>query len=236
LSAAEGQPAWVLHRRPFRETSTLVELFTREHGRIGAVARGVRRRGWSGMLEPFIPLQVAWRGGGDLKTLTGVEQPGRGYALRGEAVACGFYMAELLLALTRREDPHPQAWERYAVAVDCLAWCSDAEPALRRFEMALLADSGYGLQLERDRHGEPVRGAQRYRYIPEQGAVPAAMAEQGIEVGGETLLALAATEGDALSEEPVRSEARRLMRAVLHDHLGGRRLRSREMFRSLRGH
>jgi len=236
LSAAEGQPAWVLHRRPFRETSTLVELFTREHGRIGAVARGVRRRGWSGLLEPFTPLQVDWRGRGDLKTLTGVEQPGRGYALRGGSVACGFYMAELLLALTRREDPHPQAWERYAVAVDCLAEGGDAEPALRRFELALLADSGYGLQLEVDRYGDPVRGAQRYGYTPEQGAVPAPAGEEGVVVGGDTLLALAATEGDALSEEPVRSEARQLMRAVLHGHLGGRRLRSREMFRSLRGY
>jgi len=234
LSNTQGQLAWVLHRRAFRESSTLVELFTREYGRIGAVANGVRRRGWSGQLEPFIPLQVAWRGRGDLKTLTGVDQSGRGYPLRGGALACGFYMAELLLALTRREDPHPRTWERYAIAVDCLAEGA-AEPALRRFELALLEESGYGLELEADLQGQPIVPDARYRYIPERGADRAGTAEQGVEVHGATLLALAAREGHGLSEEPVRGEARQLMRAVLHRHLGGRRLRSREMFRSLRG-
>ena len=234
MDTAQGQPAWVLHRRAFRESSTLVELFSREHGRIGAVANGVRRRGWSGQLEPFIPLQVVWKGRGDLKTLTEVEQAGRGYALRGGALACGFYMAELLLALTRREDPHPLTWERYAIAVDCLAG-DDAEPTLRRFELALLEESGYGMELETDVHGRPVVPQSAYRYTPERGAEPAGTGEGGVEVRGATLLALAATEGQGLSQEPVRSEARRLMRAVLHRHLGGRRLRSREMFRSLRG-
>ncbi|ABM60827.1 DNA repair protein RecO [Halorhodospira halophila] len=233
MNGAQGQPAWVLHRRAFRESSTLVELFSQEYGRIGAVANGVRRRGWSGQLEPFIPLQVSWRGRGDLKTLTTVDQAGRGYALRGGALACGFYMAEVLLALTRREDPHPRTWERYAVAVDCLA-TDDAEPALRRFELALLEESGYGLELEQDVHGEPVVAQARYRYSPERGADRAGTGECGVEVSGATLLALAATEGQGLSEEPVRSEARRLMRAVIQQHLGGRRLRSREMFRSLR--
>ncbi|MFP4648498.1 MAG: DNA repair protein RecO [Halorhodospira sp.] len=230
----EGQPAWVLHRRAFRETSTLVELFTQERGRIGAVARGAHRRGWSPLLEPFIPLRVSWRGQGDLKTLTEVEQAGRGYSLRGAAVACGFYMAELLFLLTRREDPHPEAWARYAVAVDELAH-GDPEPVLRRFELVLLAESGYGLQLTVDRYGEPVRAECRYRYLPEQGVERAMVEGQGTEVSGATLLALAAAEDEALVHEPQRTEARWLMRYVLHHRLGGRRLRSREMFRSLRG-
>jgi len=211
-----------------------VELFTREHGRVGAVARGARRRGWSGLLEPFIPLQASWQGRGDLKTLMGVDQAGRGYGLRGRSVACGFYMAELLFFLTRREDPHPRTWERYAVAVDCLGGAYE-EPALRCFEVALLEESGYGLQLEADRRGETMQPGQRYRYVPDRGAELAGTGEGGVEVCGATLQALGAADEGALLVEPVRSEARQLMRAVLHHHLGGRRLRSREMFRSLRG-
>ncbi len=233
MTAGEDQPAWILHRRPFRETSVLVELFTQEHGRLGALARGARRRGWSGLLEPFVPLRVGWRGRGDLKTLTAVEQAGAGYALRGRAVACGFYMAELLLLLTRREDPHPRAWVRFGAAVDDLAR-TDPEPGLRRFELALLAESGYGLRLEADRHGQPLAPEARYRYLPEQGAIPVSASSEGVEVSGRTLIALReAEESSELGVDPARSEARRLMRFVLHHHLEGRRLRSRDMYRSL---
>ncbi len=224
-------PAWVLHRRPYGETGALVELFTREHGRLGAVARGAQRRGWGGLLEPFVPLHAAWRGRGELKTITDLEQAGAGYRLRGEALACGFYMAELLLAMTRREDPHPRTWEAYAVGLDALT--GHAEPALRRFELALLAESGYGLRLEEDVHGAPIAAERPYRYAPERGPEPLDPGEAGGAcVHGATLLALAAGEG--LAEEPVRSEARRLLRTVLNHRLGGRRLRSRELFRSFR--
>lgn len=233
MSAVEEQPAWVLHRRPFRESSIRVELFTQEHGRIGAIAHGSRRRGWNGLLEPFLPLRVSWSGRGDLKTVTGVEQTARGYRLQGRALACGFYMAELVLRLTRREDPHPRSWARYAAAVDDIAG-DDPEPALRRFELTLLEECGLGLELAVDAEGRAIDPARGYRYIPDDGARPDSGMGAGVPVSGVTLRALAHPDEADLGADPVRREARWLMRVVIHHHTGGRPLRSREMLRSWR--
>ncbi|MBK1734794.1 DNA repair protein RecO [Halorhodospira abdelmalekii] len=301
--SVEGQPAWVLHRRPYRETSALLELFTEAHGRVGAVARGAQRRGWGGLLEPFIPLQVGWSGRGELKSLQQVEQAGAGCGLRGNALACGFYMAELLLALLRRDEPSPRSWVAYTAAIDGLSG-AQWEPALRGFEVTLLAEAGYGLMLTEDVDGAPIDPGAHYRYRPEYG--PSCCAEpawsgldrdSGVAVSGETLLALAAaapqplieppqwqaqaaqespTPGlliqepliqdsptqatqatqatqeplvqrprqrdlahqsrdpaqNPLTQEPHRGEARRLLRCVIDQRLGGRRLRSRELWRS----
>lgn len=230
------QPAWVLHRRPYRETSALLELFTPDHGRLGAVARGVKGRERGGLIEPFVPLRVSWSGRGELKSVVDLEQAGRAYPLSGAALACGFYMAELIMALTRREEPLPRTWQSYAIALDGLAG-ELREPLLRSFELALLEESGYGLQLNEDIHGRPVDSAAAYFYIPDAGAVAQdaaaqAVCEAAVGVSGATLLALAAGERDALLREPGRGEARRLLRRVIKQRLNGRRLRSREMFRA----
>lgn len=232
----ELQPAWVLHRRAYRETSALLELFTYEYGRIGAVARGVRGRGWNALVEPFVPLQASWSGRGELKSIVGLEQAGRSYRLTGVALACGFYMAELLMALTCREDPLPQSWETYALALDGIQ-SQSREPLLRRFEVALLDECGYGLLLSEDVNGAQINGSTSYCYGPQVGPVPGSgwaadgHTQSGVRVSGKTLLALNAGDIDYLGRDPGRAEARRLMRLVVASHLDGRRLRSREIFR-----
>ncbi len=226
-------PAWVLHRRPYRDSSVLVELFTEGHGRLGAVARGVVSRGWQPLLEPFTPLLTGWSGRGELKTLTTVDAAGAARTLRGEALACGFYLAELLLRLTRREDPHPDTWYAYGAALEALD-AGGGEAEMRRFEVVLLQEAGYGMQLREDRYGQPIDPGRSYCYRVEQGAEAGGGAdadEGGVPVCGETLLALSSGE---LNTEMRLREARRLMRVVMHHHLGGRPLRSRELFKSFR--
>ncbi|ABI56698.1 DNA repair protein RecO [Alkalilimnicola ehrlichii MLHE-1] len=224
------QPAWVLHRRPWSESSLIVELFSRDFGRIGAVARGGRNsRRWRGLLEPFSPVLASWQGRGELRSLVAAEPDGARPALAGAALASGFYLNELLLRLLRRDDPHPELHPLYG---DTLNRLPD-EAALRGFECRLLEALGYGLLLLEDMGGEPVHGEAHYRYHLEHGperlaAVPEA--GEGLLVRGRTLLALAGREALAGPSLP---EARRLMRAALSLYLGDRPLQSRALYRQL---
>jgi DNA repair protein RecO (recombination protein O) len=223
------EAAFVLHRRAFRETSALVELFTREHGRVGLVARGVRgkRARNAGVLQPFSRLSVSWSAQGELGTLTGVEAAGPVRGLSGRRLASGFYLNELILRLTRREDPLPELFDRYAETLAALAGGAGEAPVLRLFERDLLAALGYGLQLETDTTGARVTDDRHYRYELEHGPVPVGGAQPGmLHLSGASLLALASGHfGDADTER----EALRLTRAALRLYLGDRPLKSREL-------
>ena len=229
----ENAPGYVLHSRPWRETSLIVEAFTREHGRVGLVARGVRRARsrLRGTLLPFHPLLLSWSGRGELPTLTGAETEGPLRMLRGRALFSGFYLNELLLKLLPRNDAHPGLFDDYRRALAQLVENRALDGVLRGFEKRLLDALGYGPTLDRASDtGVPVSPDKRYRYVPERGPVEAVCAEDGPVVSGRTLLALA---GGRLvgGDEHERAEARRLMRAILAPHLGPRPLGSRELFR-----
>jgi DNA repair protein RecO (recombination protein O) len=227
------EAAFVLHTRPWRETSLLVELFTAEHGRIGVVARGARRgrRGSSTPLRPFVALRCLWRGRGELRTLGAVE-PERPFALVGDALFAGLYLNELLVRLLQREDAHPELFLAYARAVAALAGPAPAlEPVLRRFEFGLLEELGYGFPLELDAAGRPVRADAHYRFEAEAGLVPVeGVAEEGAawrSFPGAALLALAAGDFD---DPLTRRVAKRLAREALAPHLGARPLHARALF------
>ncbi len=229
----ENAPGYVLHSRPWRETSLIVEAFTREHGRVGLVARGVRRARsrLRGMLLPFHLLLLSWSGRGELPTLTGAEVEGPVWTLRGRALFSGFYLNELLLKLLPRNDAHPEVFDDYRRALAQLGEDRALDWGLRTFEKRLLGALGYGPPLDRAADtGAPVSPDRRYRYAPERGPVEAASAEDGPVVSGRTLLALAGGQPDG-GDERVRAEARRLMRAILAPHLGPRPLGSRALFR-----
>ncbi len=226
------QPALLLHRKPYRDTSLLIEVFSVEHGRLGLVARGAhtRRGALQGLLQPFIPLLLSWSGRGELMTLTGAESDGPTLALRGDVVISGFYLNELLMRLLPRHDPQPHLYQRYLATLTRLAKAGTDEWALRLFERDLLDELGYGLLLTHEGgSGEMVESAARYCYHPEFG--PQRL-EQGNErclaVHGATLLALAQG-GEA--DDRKRAEAKRLMRMSLSHHLGAKPLASRELFR-----
>lgn len=225
------QPAFVLHRRAWRESSLLVELLTLEGGRVGVVARGARRRrGPLAACEPFVELQVAWRGRGELGQLVTAEPGGPGWRLHGDALFSGLYLNEVLLRLLRRHDPHPGLFSAYRETLAGLAAGAAVEPLLRRFERQLLDESGYGLLLtEEAGNGVPIEPAARYRYDLEHGPVRVDGAQAGgLVLSGASLLALADGE---LHDATVLAECKRLLRSALAPHLGPRPLRSRELFR-----
>ena len=151
-SSHDAEPAYVLHTYAFRETSFIVEAYSRNHGRVGLVARGARRPGSSlrGLLLPFQPILISWTGSGELRTLTRAEWDG-GYApLSGQALMCGFYLNELLMRLMAREDAHEALFDRYEAALAELQQTDDQPRVLRAFERVLLKELGYAMTLDRD--------------------------------------------------------------------------------------
>jgi len=230
------EPAYVLSVRAYRETSALVEAFTAAHGRVGLVARGVRgaKSKLRGVLQPFRQVLLSWNESGELGTLTGAEAVPAAGALEGEAVFSGWYLNELLLRLLARRDPHPGLFASYARALAAQAGAGGQDPAsralaasaaLRVFEKHLLSELGYGLQFP-----ESFDRERWYEY--DDGAGFAAVAEP-------TPSAYRGSSLQALSEESLQaaedlSDAKRLLRAALAQHLGGRELKTPQMLRALR--
>lgn len=226
------QPAYVLHTRPYRDTSLLVEAFTAEHGRMGLVAKGARaaRSRWRGVIQPFKPLLLSWSGRGELVTLTGAEfhEP-RVLPLAGRALLSGLYLNELLYYSLQRYDPHRVLFDAYHRAVTALAEGEGEEPVLRVFEKHLLRELGYGLVLDVDAAGGRLLEPERlYDYQPERGPVPLDGARaSGVAIHGASLAAL---EREVFPDARSLREVKQLMRTVLAHHLGGRVLKSRELF------
>lgn len=235
----DAQPAYVLHASPYRETSLLLETFTRNHGRVGLIARGVRgARGQPqrAVLQPLQPLLLGAAGHGELLRLTQSEAAGPPSPLRGEATLAAFYLNELLLRLLPRGDAQTGLFWRYAECIGALAG-AHAGWELRRFERDLLGVLGYALTLDVEGATErAVEAEQRYHFDPEIGPRRVGIAEPGAQAGtisGGALLALAR---DEMPDATLQGELRRLMRGVLRFHLGGRELRSWRIVSDLAAH
>ncbi|OGT20221.1 MAG: DNA repair protein RecO [Gammaproteobacteria bacterium RBG_16_57_12] len=234
------QPAYLIHQRPYRETSALLEVFTPEHGKIGLVARGIKgaRGRWRGLLQPFRPLLLSWRGRGGLATLTDAEPSGLALGLSGEQILNGFYLNELLQRLLHRDDPHLELFGAYDHALRRLAALPPAPGAaaekqqqLRLFEVRLLEAIGYGIILDREAGtGAPISAERLYSYRMDGGPVSWQPEQAGIRVHGRTLQAL---QQGTLDDEQSRHEARNLLRAMLQGQLGDRPLHSRELVRQV---
>jgi DNA repair protein RecO (recombination protein O) len=231
------QPAYVLHRRDYGDTSLLLEVFSATDGRLPMVAKGARRArragtGQGALLQPFVPLLLSWTGRGEVKTLTRAEPAARASALVGDALYCGFYLNELLVRLLGRQDADQVIFAAYQAALAALAAGADADTPLRRFELTLLGQLGYRPPLDRDAEGgNPVQAEQRYVVDPERGPVIAVPTDDRDSIAGATLLALRA--GTPLSAAAAR-EARGLLRRLLAPHLGDRPLQSRALFAARR--
>ena len=225
-------PAYILHSKPYRDTSLIVDILTRSHGRIAAVAKGARqpKSKFNGILQPFTGLLVSWSGHSDLLTLTDAEAQGITLRLAGNKLMAGFYLNELLLRLLQRHDPHEELFEAYHQTLTRLAVSTEDEVLLRQFEYYLLQEIGYGLILDHDVNtGEAVQSESHYCYYIEHGPVridTPAMEKNSLLLKGETLQALASGQ---LSSAAMLKEAKYFMRAVISHHLGGKPLRSREM-------
>jgi len=230
----EREPAFVLHSYPYKETSLIVEAFTRHRGRVGLLARGARRprSAIRGTLLAFYPLRLSWSASAELGTLLAAEWSGGQPALAGMGLMCGFYLNELLLKLLPREDAHEALFDAYAESVARLAAREDHASVLRAFERKLLTELGYAPLLERDAgSGLPVEPARRYAYEPERGPLAAnGAAAQADTLSGQTLLDMAR---DDYSRPETRDEARRLMRWLIAARLPGQELHTREVLREL---
>ena len=229
----ELEPSYVLHHRPYRETSLIIEVFGRDTGRVGILAKGARRpkSRSRGMLQPFRPLLLSWSARRELATLTGAEPSGYLSRLTGRDLFNALYMNELLMRLMHRHDPHPELFESYGFALGCLAAGESTESVLRIFEKHLLEAIGYGLVLDCEVDtGVPVEGGYEYSYQADRGPMRTAAREgPSVRVRGGTLLALA---NERLDDADVLNEAKRLMRSVLRQYLGDQPLATRSLFRT----
>ncbi|MDO9602685.1 MAG: DNA repair protein RecO [Rhodocyclaceae bacterium] len=228
----DGAAAFLLHAYPFSETSLIIEVFTRDHGRLALLARGARRprAALRGVLLAFQPLELGWFGNGEVKTLARAEWQGGVPFLQGDDLLLGYYLNELLLKLLPREDAHAALYDAYAAALRALSAEATHAEVLRRFEKALLAELGYGLTLDRDVEGEAVQAAGDYRYQIERGAVLAARSGKysaGLAVSGKTLLDMAA---DDYADPRTLMECKQLMRHLLGHYLNGQTLQTRRVF------
>ncbi|HRH81370.1 MAG TPA: DNA repair protein RecO [Thiobacillaceae bacterium] len=232
----DHQPGFILHARPWRETSLIVEVFTAGHGRLGLVARGARRPQSSlkARLLPFQPMALSWFGKGGLRTLHDAEWLGGQPMPQGTALMCGFYLNELLLRLLPTDDPHEVLYDLYQSTLLALAGgpvgdaAVDPQPALRRFELGLLSELGYAQTLDRLADGEAVRPEGRYRYVFGEGVLPA---EAGTpHYSGGMLLDMAAGRWD---NPETRSEAKQFMRALIQHYLNDKPLLTRQLLRDL---
>lgn len=229
----DGQAAYVLHLHPYSETSLVVDVFTREHGRVPLLARGARRprSAMRGMLMSFQPLELGWFGGGEVKTLAKAEWLGGMPLLGGRCLLLGYYLNELLLKMLPREDAHRALFDAYAAALQALAGGAADAPELRRFEKTLLKELGYGLTLDVDMEtGLPVVAEAEYTFLIERGPVRTVGADGTATMRGKTLLDMAA---DDYSDPRTRIESRQLMRQLIAHHLGGKPLQSRRVFMEL---
>jgi DNA repair protein RecO (recombination protein O) len=228
MSRIHLEPAYVLHSRAFRETSLIIEIFSREHGRSALVARGAKsaRSRWRNVLQPFRPLLLSWTQKSELGTLTAADQVASPPALQGQSLYCGLYMNELLMRLLHRGDPHREVFERYRHLLSELASGQAPQPLLRVFEKHLLEAIGYAMLLDREYEtGADVQTGQWYDYQPDRGPILVSGPAKG-RVSGDALLQLHA---EHLQAEYL-PELRMLMRSVIGYHLGDRPLQSLSLF------
>jgi len=230
----QDEPAFVLHSYPFRETSLILDVFSRKHGRLPIMARGARRprSALRGVLMNFQPLQLSWFGKGEVRTLHNAEWQGGQPYLQGTALMCGFYLNELLLNLLARDDPHEQLFDYYRATLYRLAHETDHAATLRCFEKHMLQELGYALALDREAgNGKAIQVELCYRYVVERGALSDdGDTQTGLPVLGKTLLDMAA---DDYTDPLTAQQSKQLMRMLLNHHLGGKILHTRELIKDL---
>lgn len=231
----EAQPAFVLHSYPYRETSLVVEVFTRNFGRLPLLAKGAKRPGSAlrGLLRAFQPLELGWGGKSELRVLHKAEWQSGLVPLRGTGLICGFYLNELLMRLLHRNDPHEQLFAYYQDTLSSLSEHDAYIPMLRGFEQRLLQELGYALTLDHDAaRGDPIDPNGEYCYEIERGPVRLedTTCAHGLQLSGKTLLDMKL--GD-YSSAGTRQQSKALMRYVLNHYLGDQPLHTRQLLKDL---
>jgi len=231
----QDQPAYILHHRAFRDTSQILEVITRDHGRLSLMSRGSRgaKSRLKSILQPFRPLIVGWSGKGEMPTLTSAEpQPVKTLSLTGNALPSAFYINELIIKLLHKHDVHESIYQLYESVIRLLSDKHEIEPVLRLFEKQLLEELGFGLNLPVNAEtGEAILADDEYAYYLEHGPVSVSSVRDEsyiLKLSGKSLLDL---DANTLDSEQSLKDAKRLMRSILHYYLDGKPIKSRELFR-----
>ncbi len=230
-SRVSSQPAFLIHTRAYRETSLIIDAFSEDFGKVSLIAKGVRKKNspTAAHLQPFRELLLSWQGRSELQTLTAVDCVNPAEKLRGKAVFCGFYLNELLTFLLAKHDPLPALYRYYKSSLESLKKPEYQELSLRYFELKLLEETGYGLCLNSELGtGEAIIADKLYRYHPEEGATLVNGRAHEHAFLGRTLLDL---HNQSLNTPRSLLEAKKLMRSIIQHRLGGRTLKSRELFK-----
>jgi DNA repair protein RecO (recombination protein O) len=225
-------PAYILHHRPYRDTSRILEVISRDHGRLSLFARGVRgpKAKLASILQPFQLLLLSWSGRGEAGQLTGAESADHDPSMPASSLMASFYLNELLIKLTTRHDPLPSLFDDYHATVEGLRHGMLLEPSLRIFEKRLLDTLGYGLDLATQAQtGKPVEPGEYYHFRPAQGLFPTVAEAQGA-LSGQSLISLA---NEELASSRDLEDARRVLQAALAQCLEGRELTTRAVARSV---
>lgn len=230
----ERDEAYILHRRAFKESSVVMECFSRREGWISLVARGAKRARsrFDALLQPFTHIEIEWGGRGELKTLYKAESKMLFPILKQEKLMIGLYLNELLIRLLQRGDPHPLLFDFYHHTLQKLSLLSgdfELQGALRQFEIQLLSELGYGLCFESASKGRPIQPELLYSYDPKIGIYEIAegSVQEGCFVSGASLVAL---QQDHYPSEMVLREAKKLMRFILTFYLGNKPLETRKLY------
>ena len=225
-------PGYILHHRPYRDTSRILEVVTRDHGRLALFARGVRgpKAKLASILQPFQMLLFSWTGRGEAAQLTGAESAQASPPMPAACLMAAFYLNELLMKLTTRHDPLPLLFDTYHEALEGLRHGAPLEPQLRVFEKRLLEALGYGLDLGAEAHtGKRIEPGEYYHFRPEQGLV-ATVADAAGAIAGHSLIELA---NEHLTGARELEDAKRLLQAALAQCLEGRPLATRTVARAV---
>ena len=227
------QPAFVLHSRPFRESSLLVDLLTPDYGRVGVVARGARAQQsrYRGHLRPFVPILASWSARSDLGSLNQVEPGGSPLLLEGRSLLAGMYLNELLVRLLHQHDPQPEIFEQYQQTLNALNQGNNQniEPILRRFEKGFLVAIGFGFSWTQTTDTlATIVSTQQYAFDPDLGfSEKLSPFHQQLLFSGAHIIAIAA---DDFASADVLHTAKRIMRLAMQLRLGHRVIKSRELF------
>ena len=232
--SVELEHAYVLHQRPYRNTSQIIECLTYNHGLVALVAQGSRRpkSGQRAILQPFLLLQISWIRRGDLGRLTHVELIPPASELSGERLLAGFYLNELLLRLLARGDANVPVFSCYSRALADLMIRAKTSRVLRLFELRLLEALGYGLNLGHDvETGAPISAERCYHFIPERGFRSESELTNGEDYySGRDLISL---QDGTLDDDNSLRAAKRLLSTALRVYLGERPLKTRLVLRDI---
>jgi len=231
-----AEPAFLLHRWSYRETSLIVEIFSSNFGRLSLIARGARsaKSAFRSALHPFQPLHLSWYGHSELRNLSTAEWIGGIPPLTGTALICGFYLNELIIKLLPRDDPHENLYRTYYETLGELRADADNAAILRRFEQALLKELGYEVALAQEAEsGGPIDAIKNYHYVVDRGPLLPRLNranENKLELSGKTLLDMA---NNNYSDPITLAQSKALMRMLISHHLGNQVLRTRQLLRDL---